>query len=157
MDIFETNLINILIFVIGLFFIGKKFLNEILSERQNRIISTVQDSEKRFNDATNRLNEAKKQLSQARVIIANLDKETRLTKSNLLKNEYNQTKIELNRRFLSATTTLKNRERLILSEIKQNISLIALKQVLSTLEKQTGSEDEHVYYMEESIKMIGGL
>jgi F-type H+-transporting ATPase subunit b len=154
-DLFETNVVNIVILVAGLVIVGKDFLGGILSERQEAIISNVQDSEKRLNEATNRLAEAKKQLSQARVIIDQIKEETKLTKETLLDSDYTQAKNELNRRFTTATTTLKNQERLILSEIKQTISLLALKQVVSTIEKQTGAEETQIAYMQESIKMVG--
>jgi F-type H+-transporting ATPase subunit b len=166
-DILETNAINIVILVIGLVIFVGKTLREGLAQRQTEIINSVEDSEKRLNDATNRLAEAKKQLSQARVIIDEIKKETKATKISLLENDYVQAKKELSRRFNVAATTLKNRERLILSEIKQNISLLALKQVVSTIEKQAGTEfmqESRAYditelelmtYMQESIKMVG--
>jgi len=154
-NIFETNIVNITILVIILFILKKDLLGNLLSERQNEIINSVQDSEKRLNEATKRLEESKKQLSQARVIIDEIKKETALTKDKLLEKDYLQAQDELNRRFINATLTLKNRERLILREIKQNISLLALKQVISTLEKQTGMEEKHISYMQESIKMVG--
>jgi F-type H+-transporting ATPase subunit b len=154
-DILETNVINIIILVSVLFIVAGNALSEALRQRQIEIINGVEDSEKRLNDATNRLDEAKKQLSQARVIIDEIKKETTITKTSLLESDYIQAKNELNRRFIVAATTLKNRERLILSEIKQNISLLALKQVVSTIEKQTGSEEEYISYMQESIKMVG--
>jgi F-type H+-transporting ATPase subunit b len=154
-DILETNAINIVILVIGLVIFVGKTLRERLAQRQTEIINSVEDSEKRLNDATNRLAEAKKQLSQARVIIDEIKKETKATKISLLENDYVQAKKELSRRFNVAATTLKNRERLILSEIKQNISLLALKQVVSTIEKQAGTELELMTYMQESIKMVG--
>ena len=154
-NIFETNVINITILVIVLFLLKKDILGKLLSERQNEIINSVQDSEKRLNEATKRLEESKKQLSQARVIIDEIKKEAVLTKDKLLEKDYLQAHDELNRRFNNATLILKNRERLILREIKQNISFLALKQVISTLEKQTGMEEKHISYMQESIKMVG--
>jgi F0F1-type ATP synthase membrane subunit b/b' len=84
-----------------------------------------------------------------------LKKETSATKSKLLISDYEAARTELTRRFETAATTLTNRERLILSEIKQSVSLLALKQVVSTIEKQTGAEDEQSRYMQESIKMVG--
>jgi F-type H+-transporting ATPase subunit b len=154
-DIFETNIVNQIILGGGLFVLGRDFLTESLGQRQAEIMSGVQDSEKRLNEATTRLEEAKKQLSQARVIIEEIQKETAATKSKLLVSDYEAAKTELSRRFETAATTLTNRERLILSEIKQNVSLLALKQVVSTIEKQTGTEDEQSRYMQESIKMVG--
>jgi restriction endonuclease S subunit len=64
----------------------------------------------------------------------------------LLNSDYTQAQSELDRRFNSATTTLKNRERLILSEIKQSISLLALKQVVSTIENVNGDKYQNFIY-----------
>jgi len=154
-NILETGLINNVILAGGLFVFLGGLLSEGLEQRQTEIIKGVEDSEKRLNEATNRLSEAEKQLSQARVIVDQIKQETRLTKVTLLNNDYTQAKNALSQRFTLATTTLQNRERLILSEIKQNISLLALKQVVSTIEKQTGLEEEQVAYMQQSIQLVG--
>jgi len=91
-DILETNLINQIILLVGLFILGKDFLTESLGQRQTEIINGVEDSEKRLNEATTRLAEAEKQLSQARVIIDEIKKETNLTKAKLLDSDYEQAK-----------------------------------------------------------------
>ena len=80
-DILETNIVNQIILGGGLFVLGRDFLSESLGQRQAEIMSGVQDSEKRLNEATSRLEEAKKQLSQAQVIIEEIKKETSATKS----------------------------------------------------------------------------
>ena len=105
-DILETNLVNQIILLVGLFFVGKDFLSESLSQRQEEIVQGVEDSEKRLNEATTRLAEAKKQLSQARVIMDQIRKETSGTKAALLESDYNQAKLELSKRFSSASSIL---------------------------------------------------
>merc|ERR1712100_609472 len=97
----------------------------------------------------------KNQLSQARVIMDQIKKETSSTKASLLEADYNQAKLELSKRFSNAATILKFRERQILSEIKQYVSVLALKLVVSKIEKQTGLEDKLKTYMKESISMVG--
>jgi len=154
-DIFETNLINQLIILGGVIFFGKDFLGESLGQRQAEIISGVEDSEKRLNEATTRLDEAKKQLSQARVIIDQIRKETSATKVTLLEADYNQAKIELSKRFSSAASILKFKERQILADIKQYVSVLALELVVSKIEKKAGLESELGSYMQDSINMVG--
>ena len=153
-DILETNLINQIILFAGLFKFGGKFLGNGLEQRQAEIITCVEDSEKLLNEATRKLEEAKKQLSQARVIIEEIKNETRLTKSKLLENDYVQAKSELERRFLSTVIILQSRERLILNEIKQNISLLALQQVITKIEIGTDLEINQHSYMNKSIDML---
>jgi F-type H+-transporting ATPase subunit b len=154
-DIFETNLVNQLIILGGVVFFGRDFLGESLGQRQAEIISGVEDSEKRLNEATTRLAEAKKQLAQARVIIDQIRKETSSTKATLLEADYNQAKLELSKRFSSASSILKFRERQILSEIKQYVSVLALELVVTKIEKKAGLEKELSSYMQESINMVG--
>ena len=154
-DILETNLVNQIILLVGLFFVGKDFLSESLSQRQEEIVQGVEDSEKRLREAQDRLSEAKKQLAQARVIIDEIKKESGETKKALLERDYAEAKSELERRFSNAATILKFRERQILSEIKQYVSVLALKLVVSKIEKQTGLEDKLKTYMKESISMVG--
>jgi F-type H+-transporting ATPase subunit b len=154
-DIFETNLVNQLIILGSVVFFGRDFLSESLGQRQAEIISGVEDSEKRLNEATTRLAEAKKQLSQARVIMDQIRKETSSTKAALLESDYNQAKLELSKRFSSASSILMFRERQILSEIKQYVSVLALELVVSKIEKKAGLETELSSYMQESINMVG--
>jgi len=154
-DILETNLINQIILLVGLFLVGKDFLSESLSQRQEEIIQGVEDSEKRLREAQDRLSEAKKQLAQARVIIDEIKKESGETKKALLDRDYAEAKNELERRFSNAATILKFRERQILSEIKQYVSVLALKLVVNKIEKQTGLESKLKTYLQESISMVG--
>ena len=154
-DIFETNLVNQLIILAGVVVFGRDFLSESLGQRQAEIISGVEDSEKRLNEATTRLAEAKKQLSQARVIMDQIKKETSGTKAALLEADYNQAKLELSKRFSSTSSILMFRERQILSEIKQYVSVLALELVVSKIEKKAGLETELSSYMQESINMVG--
>lgn len=154
-DIFETNIINQIILLVGLYFVVGNVLKESLAQRQAEINNAVTDSEKRLLEATDRLNEAKKQLAQAQLIIAGIKNRTRVTKITLLDSDYQKAKEELTRRFELATTTLTNRERLILSEIKQNISLLALKQVVARFDIQDfTSEKAQTIYSNQAIVML---
>jgi len=160
-NILETNVINQAILIGGLFFVWNSLnVGTALLEKQNRKISLVQDSEKRLNEAVTKLAETKKQLSQAQVIIIlKIQKETKQTKLNLLNADYADAKIELSRKFNLAATVLKNRERLIITEIKQNLALLALKKVVAILETQSQNDNNSwsKQYMQESIKMLGIL
>jgi len=84
-----------------------------------------------------------------------IKKETSSTKAALLESDYNQAKLELSKRFSSASTILKFRELSILSEIKQYVSVLALELVVSKIEKKAGLETELSSYMQESINMVG--
>ena len=61
-DIFEANLINIVLLVVLLFNVVGDALKTSMLERKEKILSGVQDAEQRLNEATERLAEAKTQL-----------------------------------------------------------------------------------------------
>jgi len=54
-DIFEANLINLIILVGGLFYLLSGALSESLSERQQRILGAIQESEERLEEATKKI------------------------------------------------------------------------------------------------------
>jgi F0F1-type ATP synthase membrane subunit b/b' len=58
-DIFEANLINIVLLVVLLFNVVGDALKTSMLERKEKILSGVQDAEQRLNEASERLNEAK--------------------------------------------------------------------------------------------------
>jgi F-type H+-transporting ATPase subunit b len=153
-NILETNIINQAILVFGLFSIGGDFLSTSLTERQTEIVMNVQNSEESLEEAELRLKEAQKQLSQAKLIMDDIRSETKNTQLTLLESDSKQTKTEIQRKYQSALASLRNRERLILSEIKQQISVLAIEQVVKTLESQSGSETEQMQYTTSQIKML---
>jgi len=153
-NILETNLINQIILGAGLFILGSDFLKTSLGERQTEIITNVQNSEKSLEEAESRLREAQKQLSQAKLIMSEIRSETKKTQLTLLESDSNQTKAEIQRKYQSALASLKNRERLLLSDIKQKISILAIEHVVKRIEIQSGSEKEQMEYTANQIKML---
>ena len=55
-DIFEANLINLILLGGGLFYLLSGALSESLSERQQKILGAIQESEERLQEATTRSN-----------------------------------------------------------------------------------------------------
>jgi len=56
-DIFEANLVNLTILVGGLYKLLSEALSESLSERQQKILGAIQESEEKLQEATTRLTE----------------------------------------------------------------------------------------------------
>ena len=76
-DIFEANLINLILLLILLFNVGKGFLSTNLENRQETILNKIQDAEKKLKDANQRLLEVEKQWEQARVVLDGLKNQTK--------------------------------------------------------------------------------
>jgi len=77
-DIFEANLINLILLGGGLFYLLSGALSESLSERQQKILGAIQESEERLQEATARLEESETQLAQAQMVIESIEKMLKL-------------------------------------------------------------------------------
>jgi len=78
-DIFEANLVNLIILVGGLFYLLSGALSESLSERQQKILGAIQESEERLEEATKRLADSETQLAQAQMVIESIGKDAEVT------------------------------------------------------------------------------
>ena len=78
-DIFETNVINITILLGGIIYLGSGALSTSLSERQQKILGAIQESEERLQEAVARLTESEKQLEQAQMVIASIKTDAETT------------------------------------------------------------------------------
>ena len=94
-DILETNLINIIILIVLLVYVLGNFLKENLASRQEQIINSIEEGEKRLNEANDRLTEAKSQWAQAQIIVEEIKNQTKRTKANLVESEFNQANQDL--------------------------------------------------------------
>ena len=155
LDILESGVVNIVLLVGILVYVGRDFLGSSLEQRQEEIIQAVQDAEEKVLDANNRLTEAQKQLTQAQVIISEIKKETLNTKQVLLKADFKQANQEVSIRFSRALATLNSREQQIFSQVKQQIISLALKNVLSQLQNKLSAEKQ-IVIMDNSIAKLGG-
>jgi F-type H+-transporting ATPase subunit b len=143
-NIFETNLINIIILLVLLVYLLGNFLNENLSFRQEQIENSIKTSEKRLNESKDRLNEIKSQWSQARIIIEDIKEQTQQTKENLLKSEFNEINHTLSQRFINLLTILYYREQQVLSTIILQVSELALKEVTKKLKTKLLDKDQSI-------------
>lgn len=154
-NIFETNLINIVILLVVLVYFLGSFLKENLSSRQEQIISSIQNGEKRLNEAKERLAEAKSQWAQAQIIIEEIKNQTKRSKGNLLESEFDQTNQALSQRFNNLLMILYYREQQVLSSIMKQVSELALKQVTVKLQTPLMEKDQYII-INNKINRLGG-
>ena len=154
-NIFETNLINIVILLIVLVYFLGSFLKENLSSRREQIISSIQNGEKRLNEAKERLAEAKSQWAQAQIIIEEIKNQTKRSKANLLESEFDQTNQALSQRFNNLLMILYYREQQVISSIMKQVSELALKQVTVKLQTPLMEKDQYII-INNKISRLGG-
>lgn len=155
-NILETNLINIVILLILLIYFLGNFLKENLSVRQEQIISSIQNGEKRLNESKERLVEAKSQWAQAQIIIEEIKNQTNRSKITILESEFRQTSQNISQRFNNLLMILYYREQQILSSIMKQVSELALKQVTTKLQMPLMEKDQYII-INNKINRLGGF
>lgn len=155
LDLLGSGVINIIVLLAILIYIGRDLLVSSLQQRQEKIIQNVQDAEERSNAAKNRLKEAQKQLAQAQMIISEIKYETLKTKRNLLNSDSEEANAELAIKFNKALVSLGYREQQIFVEIKEQIISLALTNVVSKV-KINLEPTEQAKLIDVNIAKLGG-
>jgi F-type H+-transporting ATPase subunit b len=156
-NIFETNLINIIILLIILFYVLESFLSENLSARQNQITNNIKNGEKRLEEAIERLEEVKSQWAQTNIILEEIELQTKQSKSNLFELEFNRTNEIVTQRFSNLLTLLYYREQEMLISIITQVFESALKQVVNKLTTSLVDEDQYAIINNKINRLEGHL
>nr|YP_011005107.1 ATP synthase CF0, subunit B [Analipus japonicus]WAM61970.1 ATP synthase CF0, subunit B [Analipus japonicus] len=153
-DIFETNIINIVLLLVILFVVIKNFLTENLTTRKKKIVEDIENAETRLADSNKRYLEAKKQWSQMDIIIKEINSEMEATKENILKLKWNQAKEDISKKFTTAISVLHNRENKLFNDVIKEVSKKALIRVIFKLKTQLGKVEQSAI-INRKIKQLG--
>lgn len=154
-DILETNLINIIILIGLLVYVLGTFLKENLSSRQDQIISSIQDCEKRLKEAKKRLSEAEKQWNQAQILFEKLKSEAKQSKRTLIASQFNQASLDYSQRFENTSMVLRYREQEVINDITKQVSEDVFVEVVSKIKKQIKETDQSLI-LDKKINSLGG-
>jgi F-type H+-transporting ATPase subunit b len=131
LDILESGIVNIILLIGIIVYVGGSFIISFLETRQTDIITSIQDAEERLNEAQKRLTEAEKQAKQAKIIIVNTKDETIRTKKFLLNASFIQSKEDLANSFNRASDNVSTKEKQIFLEIKSEIIKLVVERVVA--------------------------
>jgi F-type H+-transporting ATPase subunit b len=154
-DIFEANLINIVLLLVLLFNVVGDALKTSMLERKEKILSGVQDAEQRLSEASERLNEAKTQLDQSKLVIDKIKSDKENTRCTLASNNGMRVQEESVRRADSAKLAIMYKKQQVWREVKEQVSTLALTRVITTL-KDDLTLDKHLAIIDNGIARIGG-
>ena len=132
--IFEANLVNLIILVGGLFYLLSGALSDSLSERQQKILGAIQESEERLKEATTRLTESETQLAQAQMVIASIEKDAQTTAQNVKSTILTDGKAEIERLTSAAKSQIGTVEARVRKQISDYVVALALQRITMQLE-----------------------
>jgi len=138
-DIFEANLVNLVLLDGGIFYLLSGALSESLSERQQKILGAIQESEERLQEATTRLTESETQLAQAQMVIESIQKDAEQTASQVKSSILTDGKAEIERLTSSAKSQIGTIESRVRKQISDYVVSLALQRITTQLEGKLNS------------------
>jgi F0F1-type ATP synthase membrane subunit b/b' len=138
-DIFEANLVNLAILDGGLFYLLSGALSESLSERQQKILGSIQESEERLQEATTRLTEGETQLAQAQIVIDTIQKDAEQTATQVKSSILTEGKTEIERLTSTAKAQIGTIEGRVRKQISDYVVSLALQRITTQLEGKLNS------------------
>ena len=144
-DIFESNVINISILAGGLFYLLSGALSESLSERQQKILGAIQESEEKLQEATTRLTEGETQLAQAQMVIDSIKKDAEQTAQQVKSSILTEGKAEIERLTSTAKAQIGTIEARVRKQISDYVATLAVQRITLQLEgKLTSSLQQQI-------------
>nr|YP_009522517.1 ATP synthase subunit b [Dumortiera hirsuta]AXQ02615.1 ATP synthase subunit b [Dumortiera hirsuta] len=139
-NLLETNLINLGVVIGFLVYFGKGVLSNLLKNRKQTILNTIQDAEERYKEATDKLNQARTRLQQAKLKaddiringLSQMEKE----KQDLI----NAADDDSKRLEDSKNATIRFEKQRAIEQVRQQVSRLALERALETLKSRLNSE-----------------
>merc|ERR1711907_406866 len=149
-DIFEANLVNLVLLTGGVFYLGSNALSESLVERQQKILGAIQESEERLQQAIVRLDE-----SEAQLVIESIKTDAEATAKVVKSGILTDGKNEIERLTASAKAQIGTIEAKVRKQISDYVVTLALQRVTLQLEGNIGSNLQQ-QIIDTNISKLGG-
>ena len=138
-DIFEANLINLLILGGALFYLLGGALSDSLSERKEKILGAIQESDERLKEATERLTKSETQLAQVLLIIETIEKDANVTAQQVRSAILTDGKAEIERLTAAAKSQVRTIEARVRKQISDYVVTLAINRITTQLEGKLNS------------------
>lgn len=154
-DLLQSNVVNLVIIIGILFFYGRKFLGNILTERRERIEQEIKDAEGRAKNAEAELKQAQQKLAQAQEeakrITAEAEKNAQKAREKILATADR----EVERIRESADQDVNSEQERAIAELRERVAMLALQKVEGQLQESLDESAQH-QLIDRSIAQLGG-
>lgn len=154
-DILETNLINLSILIGIVFYFGRKFLGNTLSERRSRIEEEIQEAQGRQKEAAAALADAQQKLAQAQAeaerMRAAAEESAQAARTAVLEAAAR----DVERMKQTAAQDLNSEQERAIRELRQRVAAMAMERVESQLRDHL-DESAQQQLIDRSIALLGG-
>ncbi|MEG4804891.1 F0F1 ATP synthase subunit B [Microcoleus sp. ARI1-B5] len=154
-DILETNLINLSIVIGLLFYFGRGFLGNILSERRSAIEEAIKDAETRQKDAAAALAEQQQKLTQAQAEAERIRSAAEANAIGAKEAILAQAAQDVERMKATAGQELEAERERAIAQLRARVASMALERVEAQL-KTSLDDSAQNQLIDRSIALLGG-
>jgi F-type H+-transporting ATPase subunit b len=156
-DIFEANLINLILLVGLVIYVAKDFLGSTLSARQTAILDKIEEADKKVNEADKRFVEARLQWAQASIFAENLEKKTYQKINTFHESQDIKNKDALLREYFSTLIVLDLKIEQVQKQVRNYVMELSLIEVYSVFTKLMQNKQFQENYSNNSILLLEKL
>lgn len=154
-DILETNLINLTIIIGLLFYYGRGFLGNILSQRRAEIEEAIGEAEARQQKAAAALAEQQQKLTQAQAeaerIRANAEERARAIKAKIAE----QAVLDVERMKATANQEVDAEQQRVIAQLRSRVAAMALERAEAQIQERL-DQNAQERLVDRSLAMLGG-
>lgn len=154
-DLLETNLINLAILIGVIFYLGRKIVTNILTERKKGILEAIGEAEGRQRQAAEALADQQQKLAQAQAEAERIRKEAEATAVAAKESILAQGAKEVENLRKKAGEDLNTETERVLAELRQRVTELAIQRVESRLTSVL-DESAQQELVNNSIALLGG-
>lgn len=154
-NIFEANLINLLIIIGALIYAGRNFLGNVLSERKAAIEADFKEVDDRRKAAAAALAQEQQKLAQSKLeaerILAKAQESARITRESILA----QAAVDVERMKAAAVQDLNAEQERVIAQLRQGVIDQALAQSVAQLKSRL-DDSAQSKIIDQSLALLGG-
>jgi F-type H+-transporting ATPase subunit b len=154
-NLVETNLFNLTLVLVFLFVFGRKFLNNILTERREAIEIAIKDTEDRQKQAAAALEVAKQNLAQAQAEAQNIRQAATTSAANAKAEIAAKAVADIERMQQLAAASNDTEQDKAIAELRARVTSLAMERAQAQLKKLL-TKSAQTELIDRSIELVGG-
>ena len=154
LNVFETNIINLVVVIFGLYKFLPGFLGGILERRRTGILADLKDAEDRLKEATISLSQAQQELSSAEQKAEKIRSDCKVRAEAIRLESEKRTVEEMARIKQGAASDLNSEASRVSAQLRREAATLAIQKALSRLPGKL-DENAQAKFIKQSIKNLG--
>jgi len=143
-NILETNIVNILILIGLIVYVGKGFITNSVDQRRKQILKTLETLDNNLAQANLKFIESNKQLEQINLIISELQENNKIQKKSSLNRKHEKIQTVLNTLFEILVLNINKNKTESLAFLKRYLLIFSIGKVLSRFKKLNYPEQQKI-------------